>query len=117
MYLEQQQGIPQGSVLSALLCALFLGQLEHRQLYPRIRTAGSTDSSTSWSPGTGESRASPDAYSSRPLHLLLRQVDDFLFLSTSQAQAAAFAETLSRGFPELGVSVNPAKTVANFRIK
>lgn len=46
----------------------------------------------------------------RPLLLLLRQMDDFLLLSSEGAVAEAFVERLAVGFPDLGIAVNSLKT-------
>ena len=85
-YFRQRNGIPQGSVLSSLLCNFFYAQLEQQDLN-FLRPADS---------------------------LLLRLVDDFLLITTDADQATEFLQVMHRGQPAYGVSVNPAKSMANF---
>lgn len=85
-YYRQKQGIPQGSVLSSTLCNYFYADLE-------MQVLAFLDSSES---------------------LLLRLIDDFLLITPDKAKAVRFVETMHRGVPEYGVSVNPAKTLTNF---
>ncbi|KAM7147543.1 telomerase reverse transcriptase [Molossus nigricans] len=81
----QCQGIPQGSILSTLLCSLCYGDMESR-MFPGLQQDG----------------------------LLLRLVDDFLLVTPHLARAKAFLRTLSRGVAEYGCTANLQKTVVNF---
>ncbi|XP_060047102.1 telomerase reverse transcriptase isoform X8 [Erinaceus europaeus] len=81
----QCQGIPQGSVLSTLLCSLCYGHME-AQLFRGFQRNG----------------------------LLLRLVDDFLLVTPHLAHAKAFLSALVRGVPEYGCMANLDKTVVNF---
>ncbi|XP_024906273.1 telomerase reverse transcriptase [Pteropus alecto] len=83
----QCQGIPQGSVLSTLLCSLCYGDMESRVL-PGIQRDG----------------------------VLLRLVDDFLLVTPHLTHAKAFLRTLVRGVPEYGCLANLPKTVVNFPV-
>lgn len=47
---------------------------------------------------------------------LLRQVDDFLLLTTCKSTTQAFVKRISKGFPEYNCFVNPAKTRLNFSL-
>lgn len=85
-YYRQRNGIPQGSVLSSLLCNFFLAELEHNIL------------------GFLRSKDS----------LLMRFVDDFLLITNDLNQAMQFLETMLRGHPTYGVVVNPSKSLVNF---
>ncbi|KAK6841330.1 oxoglutarate iron-dependent oxygenase [Apiospora arundinis] len=85
-YYRQKQGIPQGSVLSSIMCNYFYADLELHVL----RFLDADDC------------------------LLLRLIDDFLLITTDKGKAARFVETMHRGVPEYGVQVNPAKTLVNF---
>ncbi|OBS26806.1 hypothetical protein FPOA_00749 [Fusarium poae] len=85
-YYRQKVGIPQGSVLSSFLCNYFYADLESKHL-------GFLDS--------------PDC-------LLLRLIDDFLLITLDQNKAVRFVNAMHGGFPEYGVTVNPAKTMVNF---
>ncbi|XP_045855832.1 telomerase reverse transcriptase isoform X2 [Meles meles] len=84
----QCQGVPQGSVLSTLLCSLCYGDME-RRLFPGIQQDG----------------------------LLLRLVDDFLLVTPHLKRAQAFLRTLVRGVPEYGCRANLQKTVVNFPVE
>ena len=85
-YYRQRQGIPQGSVLSSTLCNYFYADLE-------MQVLAFLDSSDC---------------------LLLRLIDDFLLITLDRSKAVRFVDAMHRGIPEYGVSVNPAKTLANF---
>lgn len=88
-FYRQKQGIPQGSVLSSILCNYFYADLELHVL--KFLDAGDC--------------------------LLLRLIDDFLLITTDRGKAARFVETMHRGVPEYGVQVNPAKTLVNFDLE
>lgn len=85
-FYRQRKGIPQGSVLSSLLCNFFYAKLE-REVLEFLQPATS---------------------------LLLRLVDDFLLITTDRSQATHFLDIMIHGQPSYGVSVNPAKSMANF---
>ncbi|BGP25246.1 Telomerase reverse transcriptase [Rhodotorula toruloides] len=87
---RQKTGIPQGSILSSLLCALFYGDMERRKL-------AFTDDD--------ESRQT-----------LLRYVDDFLFITTEREKAVCFLSTMSNGIPEYGCAISPDKRLTNFDV-
>ncbi|KAM9253402.1 telomerase reverse transcriptase [Dugong dugon] len=86
-YYIQCQGIPQGSILSTLLCSFCYGDMENK-LFSGIQQDG----------------------------LLLRLVDDFLLVTPHLTQAKAFLRTLVRGIPEYGCVINLRKTVVNFPV-
>ncbi|CEH16267.1 telomerase reverse transcriptase [Ceraceosorus bombacis] len=85
-FYRQRVGIPQGSSLSTMLCCFYLAQLEKEKL----------------------------AFTQKPGCLLIRYVDDFLFISTSKRRATHFFHTMERGYPDYGSSISPDKTLANF---
>ncbi|EKV10805.1 Telomerase reverse transcriptase, putative [Penicillium digitatum PHI26] len=85
-YFRQRNGIPQGSVLSSILCNFFYAELE-RKVLGFIKPEDS---------------------------LLLRLVDDFLLITPDAGVAMQFLEAMIRGQPAYGVQVNPAKSMANF---
>lgn len=91
-YLQQHTGIPQGSVLGSLLCSAFYGDMEHAH---------------------GLGRA-PPAAGGAPQSVLVRWVDDFLFLTVCPDAAAAFVARVHAGFPDYGAAVSAAKTALNF---
>lgn len=85
-YYRQKNGIPQGSVLSSVLCNYFYADLERNHL----------------------------SFLQADDCLLLRLIDDFLLITTDKAKACRFVETMHAGIPEYGVVVNPEKSLANF---
>lgn len=85
-FYRQRNGIPQGSVLSSLLCNFFYAELE-REVLGFLQPAES---------------------------LLMRLIDDFLLITTDLSQATGFMQVMLRGQPKYGVTVNPTKSLANF---
>ncbi|OBT59037.1 hypothetical protein VE04_01035 [Pseudogymnoascus sp. 24MN13] len=85
-FYRQKKGIPQGSVISSLLCNYFYADLEAKHL----------------------SFLNPDG------SLLLRLIDDFLLITIDPEHGRRFIQTMHDGLPEYGVSVNPEKTLVNF---
>lgn len=85
-FFRQKVGIPQGSVLSSLLCNIFYAQLEKEYL-------GFIDADDS---------------------VLLRLTDDFLLITTNKDHAQRFSHIMHSGVEEYGVQVSPAKSLANF---
>jgi telomerase reverse transcriptase len=85
-YFRQRNGIPQGSVLSSMLCNFFYASLEREVL-------NFIDPSSS---------------------LLLRLVDDFLLITPNPKTAMHFLEVMIQGQPSYGVRVNPSKSMTNF---
>ncbi|KAL8370639.1 hypothetical protein RB595_000827 [Gaeumannomyces hyphopodioides] len=86
---RQKVGIPQGSILSSLLCNYFYADLESKHL---------------------QFLQSDDC-------LLLRLIDDFLLITTDMGKASRFVEVMHAGVPEYGVSVSPGKTLVNFSLR
>ncbi|RMD43955.1 hypothetical protein DV735_g1255, partial [Chaetothyriales sp. CBS 134920] len=85
-HLKQKSGIPQGSVLSTLLCNYFYAAFEAEKL----------------------------GFLNRTDSLLLRLTDDFLLITTNKATARRFAETMTEPHPDFGISINVDKSLANF---
>ena len=88
-YFRQKAGIPQGSVLSSLLCNYFYAELERDYL-----TFLDEDES-----------------------LLLRLIDDFLLITINKAHAKSFLQVMHQGINKYGMTANPAKSLANFALK
>ncbi|XP_069814636.1 telomerase reverse transcriptase isoform X2 [Dendropsophus ebraccatus] len=86
-YYRQCCGIPQGSMLSTLLCSLCYGDMENK-LFCGIEENG----------------------------LFMRLIDDFLLVTPHLKQAKQFLRTLAEGIPEYGCSISLDKTVVNFPI-
>lgn len=91
-YIWQKKGIPQGSILSSLLCNLYYGSIEKRLLAHLSRASGE----------------------SIPHQLLVRMVDDFLLVSTEHDLIRQFQFIMEQGEPSLGVEINPDKTKVSF---
>nr|ACH81297.1 telomerase reverse transcriptase [Ostreococcus tauri] len=87
-YLLQTVGIPQGSIVSPLLCSLFYGHLEHEY---RLLSEFCSDHST-----------------------VCRWMDDILVVGTDKEKAASFFRACKRSFEEHGCSLNEEKTLCNF---
>ncbi|KAG8744116.1 hypothetical protein FRC10_010797 [Ceratobasidium sp. 414] len=83
---RQVVGIPQGSILSTLLCAIFYGNLEETEL----------------------------RFTQDPGNILLRFVDDYLFITTDVRMARKFLKIMHKGHPEYGCEVAEEKTLTNF---
>lgn len=115
----QVVGIPQGSVLSTLLCSFYYGHLERNVIYPFLDKAcepvseNSSGTCLCHDASSTKSRAE-SMFSMSPKYVLLRFVDDFLFLSTSKSQAANFFTRLQRGFREYNCFMNKEKSCLNF---
>lgn len=88
-FYRQKEGIPQGSILSSLLCSYFYAELERSAL-------GFVDNESS---------------------LLMRLIDDFLIITTDRHVAESFMRTMHAGLPEFGVQVKADKSRANFDIE
>lgn len=162
----QSQGIPQGSLLSSLLCCIYLAQIENQYILPAIKQAERQErkqelekrkaheqSSRDKNPkkrritlnrsisapvesdqvssvpsivneqlpprtSSSVSRSVASTQSSSVLlplcSLLIRQVDDFCFLTTSQSAAKTFYQAFQKGFKQEGIYCNAQKTQRNF---
>ncbi|THG96236.1 hypothetical protein EW026_g5564 [Hermanssonia centrifuga] len=85
-YYRQVVGIPQGSILSTLLCSFFYGDLERTTL-----------------------KFTEDTSS-----VLLRLIDDYLLVTTDLAQARKFLNVMNKGHAEYGCFISRDKTLTNF---
>ncbi|KAJ2892715.1 hypothetical protein MKZ38_009438 [Zalerion maritima] len=99
-FYRQKEGIPQGSVLSSVLCNYFYADLEGMYL-GFVHENGGTDK-------TGKGGK---------MSLLLRLIDDFLLITTDKETAGRFVRTMHAGVPEYGVRVSPGKTLVNFHLE
>ncbi|CAA6654698.1 unnamed protein product [Spirodela intermedia] len=119
----QRSGISQGSLLSSLLCSFYYGHLERSIIFPFLRKIpqlphASSSSSNAKEPAI-EGIARDDGNTedpSSPQHILLRLVDDFLFISSSEKQARGFFNRLCRGFREYNCYMNSEKFGLNFDV-
>jgi telomerase reverse transcriptase len=85
-FYRQKKGIPQGSVLSSLLCNLFYADFEVKHL-KFVRNNQS---------------------------LLMRLIDDFLLITTKKDLATKFLHIMHAGNVEYGISVKQEKSLINF---
>lgn len=85
-HFRQKQGIPQGSVLSSMLCSFFYAAFEHNEL-------GFLDPEES---------------------MLVRLIDDFLLITADKHTARMFLQVMTQQHELYGIAVNPQKTLANF---
>ncbi|KAH0004930.1 hypothetical protein KCU78_g13146, partial [Aureobasidium melanogenum] len=88
-FYRQTTGIPQGSVVSSLLCNFFYAELEQRVL----------------------------AFLQDDESLLLRLIDDFLLITTNRDHATRFVQVMHRGLPEYGLRVKEDKSKVNFDVQ
>lgn len=85
-FYRQKTGIPQGSVLSSILCNFFYAELEREAL----------------------------SFALGAESLLLRLLDDFCLITTKHEHAEKFIKVMHRGNEDYGVKVKAAKSLANF---
>ncbi|KAK6162962.1 hypothetical protein DH2020_002803 [Rehmannia glutinosa] len=83
----QRVGIPQGSVLSSLLCSYYYGHMERNVVFPFLE------------------KATENLF-----------IDDFLFISTSKKQASMFFSRLERGVRDYNCCMNKEKYGLNFNM-
>ena len=99
--LASYQGIPQGSILSALLCNLYYGEVEYELLKSLVDTNGEPAPHLA-------SRCGSGGHS-----LAMRLIDDYLFVSTSESEARRFLAVLSSADKKSIFKLNKKKTITN----
>ncbi|EEH04418.1 telomerase reverse transcriptase [Histoplasma capsulatum G186AR] len=87
-YFRQRTGIPQGSIVSTLLCNFLYAEYEREKL-------GFLDHDDT---------------------LLLRFIDDYLLITTKPSVAVQFLQVMLKGNEDYGISVNPEKILVNFLV-
>lgn len=87
-FYRQKTGIPQGSILSSILCNYFYAQLEQDVL----------------------------SFALESDCLLLRLLDDFLLITTNHQHAERFVRVMHRGHADYGVRIKPSKSMTNFDV-
>ena len=88
-YYRQKIGIPQGSIVSSLLCSFFYAELEKEVL----------------------------GFLNNEQSLLLRLIDDFLLITTDKDVATRFVHTMHAGIPEYGLKIKHQKSLVNFDVQ
>ncbi|KAL6644134.1 hypothetical protein ACP70R_018900 [Stipagrostis hirtigluma subsp. patula] len=96
----QQVGIAQGNKLSPNLCSLYYGHLENSVLSKFLHE--------------DETNSGEDI--STPKSLLMRFIDDFIFISSSKKQALNFFNRMRRGFVYYNCYMNESKYGFNFEV-
>ena len=86
---KSTQGVPQGSIVSTMLCNVYYSRFEKQELLPLV--------------GGGSNN-----------FLLLRLVDDYLFISNEASKVLKFKDVMEKGNAEWGVAVNGEKTKLSF---
>lgn len=105
-YYQQVVGIPQGSVLSTLLCKY----ASFRLTLPPVCAYTHISASFFY----GQMERSELSFLSDPSCCLLRLVDDFLLITTNRTLAERFLTKMLTGHPEYGCFVSGEKTLVNF---
>ena len=93
----QTHGIPQGSVLSSLMCNLYYGHMECSKCPHLLLPLSEQEERQKRRPAMGES-------------VLLRLIDDYLLVTTSRPIAEGFAAMMHRGVAEYSCKINASKT-------
>eukprot|EP01083_Nonionella_stella_P277663 943954_1 len=93
-YYKHNVGIPQGSIISQLLCCVYVGQFE-KKLKKQILRASRRQS--------------------KVCRLMMRHVDDFIYFTTSKEEAVCFADYLHQGSTSYNMTANRSKTSTNFQ--
>jgi telomerase reverse transcriptase len=140
-FYRQTVGIPQGSVLSTLLCSFYLASVEVSKLFPVLDIEpkntdtlkfhlrhSKVSNQTATAAGTNESPLTNDESSgnfsskgskkreTQYVGTMLRFVDDYLYITSSEDSARRFLEMMHKGFPEYNCYMNKKKTSLNFSI-
>ncbi|CAA2973214.1 telomerase reverse transcriptase isoform X1 [Olea europaea subsp. europaea] len=121
-FYQQCIGIPQGSVLSSLLCSFYYGHMERNVIFPFLEKSWEPDTThfsgkhDSHGSSASESNCKIEMIACASKYLLLRFIDDFLFVSTSKKQSAMFFSRLHRGIREYNCYMNEEKYGLNFTV-
>ena len=117
----QQHGIPQGSILSTLMCNLYYGSMEKRK-FPYIFGQSHGAKARLNDPCKAEkfrknlsvNNEKSISHSSGKHSVLLRLVDDYLLVTKDKVIAKRFVKTMHSGIPEYFCNVKSSKTKISF---
>ncbi|KAM6546130.1 hypothetical protein CsatB_026866 [Cannabis sativa] len=112
----QRVGISQGSVLSTLLCSLYYGDMDRKVIFPFLERISQTAIQDGSEQYNFSYASGAQIHTSNTSYMLLRFIDDFLFVSTSKQQAEGFFSRLSRGFQDYNCYMNADKFSVNFDV-
>lgn len=109
----QVRGIPQGSLVSTLLCSFYYGHMETNVIFPFLAEAKKDLFPKYLSSQDGNCQME---ISSTPgcEYLLLRFIDDFFFLSTSKEHASMFYNKFEEVAGDYNCKMNKKKYGLNF---
>ena len=96
-YFTQVRGIPQGSVLSPILCNLYYGNAE----------------ATEFGCSTEQKLLGLESNDS----VIVRMMDDYLMISTDKHATSHFLQVMHNTMQQYGDGVNPLKTRVNFDVQ
>lgn len=99
-FYSQQVGIIQGNKLSPKLCSLYFGHLENSELSKFLH----------------DSKIDSEKDVSTPKSLLMRFIDDFIFISLSKEHALDFFNRIRRGFSDYNCYMNDKKYGFSFEV-
>eukprot|EP00963_Diacronema_lutheri_P012874 scaffold2044_cov305-Pavlova_lutheri.AAC.24 len=109
-YYRQKVGIGQGMVASALLCSLYYAEMERVYIQPMFDSSDDFDDLLLL---LDEIETPSRKANGIQQPLLLRLIDDVLFIAPSKSMAERFLKRLKEGFPDFGVRIHPGKTKHN----
>lgn len=104
-FLLQSTGIPQGSILSTLLCNYYYGNVEKSLLGDVLEKKKDADVTCL--------SVDDDSHAT----LLVRIVDDFLLITTKKDLSEEFLTVMNDGSDDLGVHINKEKTLVNYSMQ
>ncbi|AQL06523.1 Telomerase reverse transcriptase catalytic subunit variant [Zea mays] len=99
-FYSQRVGIIQGNKLSPNLCSLYFGHLENSELLKSLH----------------DNKIDSEKDVLTPRSLLMRFIDDFIFISFSKEQALNFFNRMRRGFVNYNCYMNDSKYGFNFEV-
>lgn len=121
-FYQKTGGIPHGSVLSSLLYSFYFGHMENNLIFPFLRRGCNyineeLSKRNNRSDASATENSQEDTVILPPKYLLLRFIDDFLFISTSKVLSREFSLRLGRGVQDYNCFMNENKHFQSFDIQ